>query len=178
MKKLVHYAILISMALVLSLVEKWFPLGALVPLPGIKLGLANTVSMFALFYFGWQAAAMITVSRCLLASMFFGGLISLALSLSGGFLSLAIMAILKKGHGKLFSLIGISIGGAAAHNFGQVAIASLLMNSGAVFYYLGLLLVAAVITGTLTGTVVQVLFQRLERLGFSFGYNLNEGEER
>lgn len=166
MKKTVHYAILISVALVLSLAEKWFPLGMIVPLPGIKLGLANIVSMFALFYFGWQAALLITVTRCLLASIFYGGPISLALSLAGGLLSMAIMTILKKGYGKWFSLIGISIGGAAAHNLGQVLMASLLMNSWAVFYYLVILLVAAVITGVLTGTIAHFLFQKLQRIGY------------
>ncbi|MFY9175134.1 MAG: Gx transporter family protein [Peptococcia bacterium] len=166
MNNRVHYALLISLALVLSLVEKLFPLGGLVPLPGIKLGLANIVTMIALFYFGWQAAMLITVSRCLLSSMFYGGLITLALSLAGGILAISVMAILKRGHGKWFSLIGIGIGGAAAHNLGQIIMASLLMNSGAVFYYLAVLFVAALITGTLTGMITHVLLQRLLRLGY------------
>lgn len=164
--RMVHYAILISIALVLSLTEKWLPLSLIVPLPGIKIGLANIVSMFALFYFGWRGAILITVARCLLASIFYGGLIALALSLSGGLFALLIMELLKKGHGKWFSLIGVSIGGAAAHNFGQVAMASLLMNSIAVFYYLAILMITAVITGVLTGTIAQYLFLRLERIGF------------
>jgi len=84
---IVRNGILIGLALVLSLAERWFPIGLAVPLPGIKLGLANVVTMFALFFIGWQSALTITVLRCLLASVFHGGIISLALSLAGGILA-------------------------------------------------------------------------------------------
>jgi len=166
MKKLVQNGILISIALVLSLAEKWFPLGLVVPLPGIKLGLANVVTMFALFYSGWKSAFIIAAIRSILASLFYGGIISLALSLAGGLLALLIMVIMKKRYGKWFSLIGVSIGGAVAHNVGQVAMAALIMKSPAVFYYLAVLLVTGVITGVLTGTVALYLFEKLRRIGF------------
>jgi len=166
MNNIVRNGILIAMALVLSLAERWIPLGLVVPLPGIKLGLANVVTMFALFFCGWQSAVAITVLRSLLASMFFGGVISLALSLSGGLLALLVMAVLKLGNGKWITLIGISVAGAAAHNLGQVIMAAILLKSQAVFYYLAILLLAAVVTGLLTGTVAEYLFKRLERIGF------------
>lgn len=166
MNSIVKNGILIAMALVLSLAERWFPLGLAIPLPGIKLGLANVVTMFALFFFGWQSAVIVTVIRCLLASIFYGGIISLVLSLSGGLLALLVMAGLKAGNERWISLIGISIGGAAAHNIGQVSMAALLLNSQAVFYYLAILLVAAVVTGLFTGTLAQYLFTKLQRIGF------------
>lgn len=165
MKTIIQNGILISMALVLSIAERWLPISALVPLPGIKLGLANVITMFALFYFGFRQAITVTVLRCLLASVFYGGLLSLALSLSGAGLALITMAILKKGYGKFFSLTGISIGGAAAHNIGQIIMASLLMGNSYVFAYLTILLITAVVTGVLTGTVAETLFNKLERIG-------------
>jgi len=169
MNSIVRNGILIAMALVLSLAEKWFPLSLLVPLPGVKLGLANVVSMFALFFCGWQSALVITVLRCLLASIFYGGIISLALSLSGGLLALVAMTGLKIGYDRWISIVGISIGGAAAHNIGQVAMAALLLNSQAVIYYLAVLLITAVVTGILTGTLAQFLFSKLQRIGFLKG---------
>lgn len=165
MKTLVQNGILISMALVLSIAEKWFPVSALVPLPGIKLGLANVITMFALFYFGLRSAITVTVLRCILGSIFYGGLLSLVLSLSGAGLALITMVILKFGYGKMFSLTGISIGGAAAHNIGQVAMAAVLMGNSYVFAYLTILLTTAVVTGFLTGTAAEGLLTKLEKIG-------------
>ena len=166
MNNIMRNGILIAMALALSFAERWLPLGILVPLPGIKLGLANVVTMFALFFFNWQSALTVTVLRCLLASIFYGGMISLALSLSGGLLALLVMAALKKINEKWISLIGISIGGAAAHNLGQVIMAAILLQSQAVLYYLVILLLTSVVTGLLTGTIAQYLFSKLQRIGF------------
>lgn len=165
MKTIIQNGILISMALVLSIAERWLPVSALIPLPGIKLGLANVITMFALFYFGVRSAVTVTVLRCILGSVFYGGLLSLALSLSGAGLALIAMVILKSGYGKFFSLTGISIGGAAAHNIGQIVMASILMGNSYVFAYLAILLLTAVITGVLTGTVADSLFRKLERTG-------------
>lgn len=166
MNNIVRNGILLALALVLSIAERWVPLAIAVPVPGIKLGLANVVTMFALLYLGIRSAIIVTVLRCLLAAIFYGGIISLALSLAGGLSALMVMAALKAGKEKWISLLGISIGGAAAHNAGQVFMASLLLYSPAVFSYLSILLVAAVATGLLTGTVALHLFNKLERIGF------------
>jgi len=162
MRIIVRNGLLIAMALALSYFERILPVGAIVPLPGVKLGLANIVTMFALFYIGFQAALTITVIRCVMALMFYGSITSLALSLSGGILALLIMDVLKTGYGKYFSLIGISIAGAAFHNFGQVLMAALLMNTTAVFAYLTVLFFIAIATGLLTGTVAGLLFEKLD----------------
>lgn len=164
-KKIVQYGLMIALALALSVMEKWLPLGLIVPFPGIKLGLANVVTMFALFYFGFRTAFLVTVIRCTLGAMFYGGITALALSLSGGLLALLLMALLKPGYNRLFSLLGISIAGAAAHNTGQVAMAAFLLGNGGVYAYLTVLLLAAIITGVLTGTVSTALFNRLEKTG-------------
>ena len=163
MKKIALNGILISLALVLSFTERLIPLNLLVPLPGVKLGLANIVTMFALFYMGVPSAITITVLRCVLASFLFGGMSSLFYSLSGAFLALVTMMILKFGYMKIFSLVGISMGGAAAHNIGQILMASLFMKNTAVFAYAPVFLLAGLVTGLLTSVVSVNLFSVFEK---------------
>jgi heptaprenyl diphosphate synthase len=158
MKKVALNGILISLALALSFAERFIPLGLLVPIPGIKIGLANIVTMFALFYTGFISAATITALRCILAAMLFGGMTSMVFSLSGAFLALAGMALMKPGYNKVFSLLGISMAGAALHNTGQIFAAALMMRNMAVFIYLPLLLGAGVVTGILTAVITFNLF--------------------
>ena len=109
-------AILISMALVLSYIERFIPLQMFIPLPGIKLGLANIVTLMALFFLGEKSAFTILVLRCLLGSLFGGGIFGLAFSMTGGLLSMTVMCIFKRC--RLISIYGVSILGAAAHNIG------------------------------------------------------------
>lgn len=163
MRKLTLNSILISLALVLSFVERLIPLNLIVPVPGIKLGLANIVTMFTLFYIGIPSAITITVLRCVLASFLFGGLSSLIYSLSGAFFALVIMVLLKYGYEKVFSLVGISMGGAAAHNIGQIVAASLMMKNTAIFAYLPILLITALATGLLTAIISMNLFSIFEK---------------
>lgn len=163
MKKITINGILTSLALVLSFSEHFIPLSIIVPLPGVKLGLANIVTMFALFYVGAPSAFLVTILRCLLASLLFGGMPSLLYSLSGALLSLFIMLLLKPGYNKAFTLIGISMAGAAAHNFGQIIMASLMLKSTSVFAYLPFLLFTGLVTGLLTAIVSVNLFSIFEK---------------
>lgn len=163
MKKLTLNSLLISLALVLSFVERFIPLNLIVPVPGIKLGLANIVTMFALFQLDIPSAITITVLRCVLASLLFGGMSSLFYSLSGAFFALVIMILLKFGYEKVFSLVGISMGGAAAHNTGQLVAASLMMKNTAIFAYMPVLLVTGLATGLLTAIISMNLFKVFEK---------------
>ncbi|MGI6085432.1 MAG: Gx transporter family protein [Acetivibrionales bacterium] len=163
MRKLTLNSLLISVALVLSFVERFVPLNLVVPIPGIKLGFANIVTMFALFYIDIPSAIAITVLRCVLASLLFGGMSSLLFSLSGAFFALIIMILLKFGYEKVFSLVGISMAGAAAHNTGQIVSASLMMKNTAVFAYLPILLIAGLGTGLLTAIISVNLFVIFEK---------------
>lgn len=163
MRKLTLNSLLISLALVLSFVERFIPLNLIVPVPGIKLGLANIVTMFALFYMDIPSAITVTLLRCVLASLLFGGMSSLLYSLSGAFFALVVMILLKIGYEKVFSLVGISMGGAAAHNTGQIAAASLMMKNTAVFAYLPILLITGLATGLLTAIISMNLFDIFEK---------------
>jgi heptaprenyl diphosphate synthase len=163
MKKLTLNSMLISLAVVLSYVERFIPLELIVPLPGIKLGFANIVTMFALFFLGIPSAITVTVLRCLLTSLLFGGMSSLLYSLSGAFFALNVMILLKLGYNKFFSLLGISMGGAAAHNTGQIIMASLMMRNTAIFSYLPFLLLTGLGTGLITAVITVNLFRIIEK---------------
>ncbi|MBP3588086.1 MAG: Gx transporter family protein [Clostridia bacterium] len=157
-KQLARGALLVAAAMALSYFERLIPLNLVVPLPGVKLGLANIVTMFALYALEKRQAFLILVLRCFLGSVF-GGLSGLAMSMTGGVLAFWIMALAKKL--PLFSIYGVSILGAAAHNLGQVLAASVLMGSVYTFYYLPFLLLTALVTGAITGTICAHAFRAL-----------------
>jgi len=119
--------------------------------------------MFALFYLDIPSAITITILRCVLASLIFGGMSSLIYSLSGAFFALVVMIMLKLGYEKAFSLVGISMGGAAAHNSGQIVAASLMMKNMAVFAYLPVLLITGLVTGIFTAIIAMNLFFVFEK---------------
>ena len=156
-KQLTLCALLTAMALALSYLENLFPLA--VPLPGVKLGLANIVTLFALYVLGPGKALLILFSRCFLGSLFAGNMNALLYSLLGGFAAMGVMTALSRL--RRLSVYGVSIGGAAAHSCGQTAAAVLTLGSGAPLYYLPVLLGVSLVTGALTGLVSACLFRGL-----------------
>ena len=153
-------AILISMALVLSYIERFIPLQMLIPLPGIKLGLANIVTLMALYFLGEKNAFTILILRCILGSAFGGGISGLAFSMTGGILAMTVMCVFKRC--RMISVYGVSVLGAAAHNIGQILVAVFLMDSVYVVGYLPYLLVVSVFTGMATGSVCAGVFRILK----------------
>ena len=151
-KRIVQSAVLISLALALSYTERFIPLQLLIPLPGVKLGLANVVTLIALYLFGGKTAFAILVIRCVMGSVFGGGITGLLFSLTGGILSMSVMALCKKL--PFLSVYGVSILGAAAHNVGQILAAMVLMHSVYIGLYLAYLLIVALFTGFATGAAV------------------------
>lgn len=158
-KQLTACALLAAMALGLSYLENLFPLALAIPLPGVKLGLANIVTVFALYALGAGQAFLILIARCLLGSLFAGNLNALIFSLLGGVSAMAAMTGLSRL--RRLSVYGVSAGGAAAHNCGQVAAAILTLGSMAPLYYLPVLLGVSLLTGGLTGLVCACLFRGL-----------------
>lgn len=142
-------AIMIALALALSYTERFIPLQLLIPLPGIKLGLANIVTLVALYLLKTRHAFMILIPRCVLGAVFGGGITGLLFSLCGGLLAMGIMAAVRKI--PALSIYGVSILGAAAHNIGQILAAMALLNSVYIGAYLPYLLITAIFTGLLTG---------------------------
>ena len=156
-------ALLISMALVLSYMERFIPLQMLIPLPGIKLGLANIVTVMALYFFGEKHAFTILVLRCFLGSVFGGGISGLAFSMTGGLLAMTTMSLVRRLG--IFSVYGVSVLGAAAHNIGQIFVAVFLMNSIYVTGYLPYLLGVSIFTGLATGGACAGVFRALHASG-------------
>ena len=158
-KQLTLCALLTAMALALSYLENLFPLSLAIPVPGVKLGLANIVTVFALWALGPGQTLLILLARCFLGSLFAGNLNALIFSLLGGLCALGTMVFLSRRRG--LSLYGVSVGGAAAHNCGQIAAAVLTLGSAAPLYYLPVLLAVSLLTGGLTGLASACLFQGL-----------------
>ena len=164
-KTLAQSAMLVALALALSYTERFIPLQLVIPLPGVKLGLANIATLVALYALGWQKTIPIVVVRCFLGALF-GGLTGILFSLTGGLISLGVMAFCKKA--PLFSIYGVSILGAAAHNIGQILAAMALMGSVYVWAYLPYLLLIAIFTGTATGAACAGVLR-----AFKLVYNFN-----
>lgn len=158
-QRLARAALLTALALGLSWMERFIPLQLLVPLPGIKLGLANLVTLFALYFLGGRMALAILCVRCLLGSLFGGGVTAFCFSITGGLLALAVMALARRL--PLLSVYGVSILGAAAHHVGQILVAVALLRSGYVVAYLPFLLLVAIATGFLTGAISSALFRAM-----------------
>ena len=159
-KQLTLCAVLTAMALALSYLENFFPLSLAIPVPGMKLGMANIVTVFALYALGPGQALLILVARCLLGAMFAGNMSALIYSLLGGFTAMVVMILLSRS--KRLSVYGVSVGGAAAHNCGQVAAAVLTLGNTAPLYYLPILLLVSLFTGALTGLIAGCLFRALK----------------
>ena len=158
-KQLTLCAVLTAMALALSYLENFFPLSLAIPIPGVKLGLANIVTVFALYVLGPGQAMLILLARCLLGAVFAGNMNALIFSLLGGVSAMLVMILLSRS--RRLSVYGVSVGGAAAHNCGQVAAAVLTLGNTAPFYYLPVLLGVSLFTGALTGLVTACLFRAL-----------------
>ena len=129
---------------------------------GVKLGLANIVTVFALYELGAVPALIILAARCLLGSLFAGNASALIFSLMGGVLAMLVMIALKKI--PALSIYGVSIGGAAAHNIGQIGAAMITLGNTMVLGYLPLLLGVSLFTCALTGFVSALLFRAMKNV--------------
>lgn len=166
-RRIAFAALFTALALVLSIAENYIPVMLLIPVPGIKLGLANIVTVFAIVMLGpWDAVTIILV-RCLVMGLFTGP-VALMFSLAGAILSFVVMKLLSYGLDRTFSIIGVSMGGAVAHNIGQVLAAVFLMqDTGLIYSYLPLLMIVALFTGALTGLAALPLVTVIRKAVFS-----------
>ena len=153
------YGVLIALAMVLSYVEMLIPLP--VGIPGVKPGLANLVVFLALYTMTAREAFLISMVRILLVSITFGNGSAFLYSMAGGILSFLVMWIFQK---KDFLLpAGVSIAGGIAHNVGQLLMAAVILENGAVFTYFPVLLAAGCITGGIIGFLGEQIRKRIIR---------------
>ena len=152
------YGMLISLAFIFSYIEAVIPIP--IPVPGVKLGLANLVSIVGLYTVGIKGTIAVSLGRIVLVGFTFGNLSSMIYSLAGGTVSLIFMILLKK-TGK-FSQVGVSIMGGIGHNIGQLTAAALITETAGVFYYLPFLMVAGVIAGAVIGLLGALVTARIQ----------------
>ena len=157
MKKTAYMGLFAAVAIIFGYVETLLPDFA--GIPGIKLGLANLITVILLYFFGWREAAVVSFIRILVIGFMFGNLFSILFSLAGAGLSLLVMVLLKKNGG--FSVAGVSIAGGVTHNIGQILIAVCVVENVNLFYYLPVLLIAGLLTGLLIGILSGEIMKRI-----------------
>lgn len=160
-KNIAFYGVMIALALIFSYLEHFIPIEALVPIPGVKLGLANIVVLFALYTMKFRDAFIIAILRIIMAGVLFGNPMTIAYSLAGGMLSLFVMWLLKK---TKLSMMGVSMVGGICHNIGQLAVAIVLTETTRIAYYLPVLLISGMLTGLLMGVVANLVVARVQKI--------------
>lgn len=156
-RRLVELSLLAAIALTIFMVELRIP--NLAPVPGVKLGLANIITVYAVYHYRAGEVLLLVLTRIVLGTMFSGQMMSLLYSLAGGLLCLGGMLLLRRVIPKTHLWIG-SVLGAVLHNLGQIAVAMLVMRTAAVFAYFPILLVSGCIAGIFTGLSAQTIVHR------------------
>jgi heptaprenyl diphosphate synthase len=152
-KRLTALGILLSLSIVLGIVDSMISV-VIFPFVGVKLGLANIVTLFIMFQFNNKDALLITLLRILLVALLRGSpLQTFAMSLAGGILSYTLMYIGKKT--TFFSIIGISVTGAFGHSVGQIILAIIWVARIEIAVYLPYVLLLSVTTGIFTGIITR-----------------------
>lgn len=149
--------VFIALALILSYLESLVPINAAVP--GVKLGLANLVTIIALNKLGLRPTIFVSIGRILLAGILFGNITVILYSFAGAALSILVMSVVK--HIRVFTVTGVSICGAIAHNLGQLIVAALVMENVNIMYYMIVLAITGTIAGMLIGILAGIIMKNI-----------------
>lgn len=157
-RKLTFLALTISFAMILSFIESRIP--AFTAIPGVKVGLANIAVIFTLYKFGVYEAIVVSLLRVVLVSMLFGNPQSFLFSVAGAVLSLTVMILLKK----LVRApeVVVSVSGGIMHNIGQIIMASIVLGTNVVAYYLPFLLLSGTLAGIVVGVASATLIKKVK----------------
>ena len=156
-RKITLLALLTAIALTIFMVEAQIP--ALVPIPGIKLGLANIVTVFTVFALGPKEGAAVLAVRVFLGAVFAGNFSTIFYSAAGGACAIAVTILLRKILTKKQLWVAGALG-AVAHSIGQMAMAVLLTSTPGLLAYLPVMMAVSIVTGTFTGLCAQFLVNR------------------
>ena len=164
-KKMTVMGLLCAIALTIFMIEAQIP--ALVPIPGVKLGLANIVTVFAVFALGPKEAAMILFVRIFLGAVFAGNFSTILYSGAGGLLAILVTICLRKiiSHQQLWVAGAI---GAIFHSIGQMAVAVAVTGTPGILVYLPMMIACSIITGLFTGLCAQLRLNRGKNLWKTF----------
>ena len=159
-KKLTSLSSSVALAMILSFIETLIP--PLAAVPGVKIGLANIVTVFLLYTFSWREAACVSIIRVFLSSLLFGSAVSLLYSLSGALLSFVGMVLIKLL--PISSEPSVSVAGGVLHNAGQIICAALIMENAAITLYLPPLIISGTISGIAVGITAAILIKKLSKI--------------
>ena len=157
-RRITRAALLTGLALVIYVLEAQIP--PLVPIPGVKLGLANIITVYAMFRLGPKDTLAILLARIFLGSIFAGAVSAMLFSLAGGFLCYCAMLLLRR----ILTLRQIwvcGVLGAMCHNLGQLLAAMIIYRTSGLAVYLPVLLLSGMAAGLLTGIAAQLVLNRL-----------------
>ena len=155
-KRITRMGMLVALSLILSYVEMLLP--SFIPIPGIKLGLANIAIVFALYTLPFSDALFISILRVFISCLLFGNVLSLLYSLSGALMSLFVMVLLRAVNA---GEVAVSTVGGVVHSVTQLGVAVLFMKSTALLYYLPFLILSGAVTGFVIGIVTRSLRERM-----------------
>jgi heptaprenyl diphosphate synthase len=160
-KKLTTMAMLTAVSMIVFLIEAQIPLPFTVP--GIKLGVANVITLFALWTLGPLEAGAILLIRVVLGNLIVGNVMGMAFSLAGGGLCWLVMCLLKPVTRRNHIWI-MSIFGALAHNAGQLLVAVGVSATVSIAWYAPVLFLAAILTGFFTGQCAQAVLNHMDKI--------------
>ena len=163
-KKIAELAILTAVALIIFVIELQIPNPF--PIPGIKLGLANIVTVYAVYHYQPHEVSLIVFVRILLGSVFSGNMMALIYSFSGSLLCLAGMLVLKKIIDEKHIWLA-SVFGAVLHNTGQIIAAIIVMQTVQIISFYPFLIVSGCLSGAFTGLCAQLVIFRMRKINKS-----------
>ena len=159
-RKVASSGLLLALAVLFGYVEAIIPVP--MPVPGMKLGLANIVIVTILYLAGWKEAIVISALRVLIIGFLFGNLFSISYGLAGTALSILGMALVRKT--RRFSVVSVSALGGVLHNCGQILVATLVVIGFPWKWYLPVLMLAGLGSGIVTGFLNRLIIPRVKRL--------------
>ena len=159
-KKIAYISLLTTLALICSYVETIIPLNF--GIPGIKIGLANIVSVVAIYLFESYIAIIIVIIRVLISGFLFGNMYGILYSMAGGIISIIIMIFIRKSD--LFSIFGVSIAGGVTHNLAQLMVAVLVVNQIRLSFCGPVLIVSGTIMGGIIGILARSVIKVLKHM--------------
>lgn len=158
-KRLVTYALLVAVCLIVGYLESLLSLTLIAVAPGVKLGLSNAVALILVCSGDTKGAWMVNITRILLSALLFGSAISLVFALAGGIASLLLVSVIARF--KSVSAIGISIASGTVHNVFQCVAATVFVGTG-VIYYLPALLLLGALCGAFCGVLAHVTLKKIK----------------
>lgn len=161
-KKIINISMLLAIGIVLSIIESFIPIFNGI-IPGLKIGLSNIIILFTLYRYNFKDTLYIVILKVLLVGILRTGIFSINFyfSIVGGILSVIFMYLTKK---TKLSIVGVSIIGSIFHLIGQIIVATILLNSFNLIYYLPYLIIFGSISGFIIGIITKDILEKTKNI--------------